>query len=999
MCLAIVLLISGPSWGGIIIRDNFDGGGVEAGDGASINGGFTLTANSIAAGSPIAETDSYAEVVTSGGANGNAGITSNTSFDALSADAMSRGLTVEWVVVSLSETTIANGLTFTIQPDNPFFNTAPYMGVMFSGKAGTSPDGVRFVAKNVAAGDPTHNLSALYNYDRATFLDGFTVRFTIRDTGWAFEVEGLDIAVAEEGLWPADLVLADILDADSYVSVHAQKSTNPITARYDSCEVWTGKKDASTANTPQPENQGGDVLRDVVLAWNAGEFAVVHDVYVGMTFDDVNDGTAGTLVSQGQTETTYDAGVLTFGQTYYWRVDEVNGAPDRTVFKGDVWSFTVEPYAIMIPVDVNHVTASSSAAANPPGLTVNGSGLDGNTHSTDSDTMWLSETPDMAAWLMFEFESLQKLDHMLIWNSNSASEGFVGWGIKDVNIETSMDGVEWTALAQPSQISKAPGQPTYDAPQSIDLGLPLAKYVRLNILSNWGGLLKQYGVAEVQFYGLPVYARTPDPASGSTGILPDSELAWRAGREAVQHTVYMATDVNAVMDGSAESVLTGANLVGLDAFDAKLDETYFWRVDEVNEAEAVSVWAGDIWNLSTVPYLTIDDFDGYGNKSPDRPFQTWLDGFGYSADEFFPAEYPGNGTGSGVGHDIWSPSSPHFGGQIMEGTIVKSGQSMPLYFNNTGGVSVSETKRTLTPAQDWTAQGIQSLSLNIYGDPGNTGQLYLKINGTRIDYHGLSDALQRPSWIPWNIDLSGVAGNLRSVTSLTIGIDGAGASGVIYIDDIRLYPRSPETVAPVVPNDGDPNLVAYYAFEGNANDSKGNYPGTANGSPVYTTGKVGQALVLDKVDDIIVNTFAQDVTWPAYSVSLWAKTDVFNQVIYSSLFNNNSAGADFQIEVDGSDRYGYRGSGAGLLGPVSSNWVHLAVTCDGTQTELYYNGLYVGTVNEARTQFGQIAIGANRGMNTLFGGTIDEVRVYDRALSLAEVAGLAGVTDEVPISF
>jgi hypothetical protein len=335
----------------------------------------------------------------------------------------------------------------------------------------------------------------------------------------------------------------------------------------------------------------------------------------------------------------------------------------------------------------------------------------------------------------------------------------------------------------------------------------------------------------------------------------------------------------------------------------------------------------------------------------------------------------------------------------MEGTIVKSGQSMPLYFNNTGGVSVSETKRTLTPAQDWTAQGIQSLSLNIYGDPGNTGQLYLKINGTRIDYHGLSDALQRPSWIPWNIDLSGVAGNLRSVTSLTIGIDGAGASGVIYIDDIRLYPRSPETVAPVVPNDGDPNLVAYYAFEGNANDSKGNYPGTANGSPVYTTGKVGQALVLDKVDDIIVNTFAQDVTWPAYSVSLWAKTDVFNQVIYSSLFNNNSAGADFQIEVDGSDRYGYRGSGAGLLGPVSSNWVHLAVTCDGTQTELYYNGLYVGTVNEARTQFGQIAIGANRGMNTLFGGTIDEVRVYDRALSLAEVAGLAGVTDEVPISF
>ena len=48
---------------------------------------------------------------------------------------------------------------------------------------------------------------------------------------------------------------------------------------------------------------------------------------------------------------------LAFGQTYYWRVDEVNAPPESTVFKGDVWSVTVEPYGC--PVKPIKVTASS----------------------------------------------------------------------------------------------------------------------------------------------------------------------------------------------------------------------------------------------------------------------------------------------------------------------------------------------------------------------------------------------------------------------------------------------------------------------------------------------------------------------------------------------------------------------------------------------------------------------------------------------------------------
>ena len=52
------------------------------------------------------------------------------------------------------------------------------------------------------------------------------------------------------------------------------------------------------------------------------------------------------------------AGTLEFGKTYYWRVDEVNGPPNANVFKGQVWSFTVEPYAYPI----KGVTATASSA-------------------------------------------------------------------------------------------------------------------------------------------------------------------------------------------------------------------------------------------------------------------------------------------------------------------------------------------------------------------------------------------------------------------------------------------------------------------------------------------------------------------------------------------------------------------------------------------------------------------------------------------------------------
>ena len=543
------------------------------------------------------------------------------------------------------------------------------------------------------------------------------------------------------------------------------------------------------AAVDSPEDGAVDVLRNVGLTWRPGIFAVTHDVYVGDSFEAVDTATVPTV--SGLTDPSHDLGRLDFGKTVFWRVDEVNGTPDKTVFKGNVWSFEVEPYSIPVPGSTISVTASSSSNEDSiPEKTIDGSGLDPNgLHDFASGTMWFTAAVDLDPWIQYEFDTVKKLDTMTVWNSNSAAEMAIGWGVKDVEIAYSVDGESWDVLADANQFSRAPGLPTYAQPDEIAFNGATAKYVRLNIQSNWGGVLMSYGLSEVQFVMIPAAARTPDPVSGALDVLPTATIQWRAGREADQHTIYMSTDMNAVADGTAPSVTSATQSLELASLALDLGQTYYWRVDEVNDTEVPSVWAGPVWTLSTLATLVVDDFEGYSNDSPDRPFQTWLDGIGYSADEFFPVEYGGNGTGAAVGHDIWSLSSPHYNGTIMETSLVYSGsQSLPFNYTNTGGVA-SETQRTFTVPQDWTVGGIKSLSLFFRGDSDNSGgQLYIKINDTKISYDADAVTLSRAIWHPWTIDLSTVGEDMSAVSSLTIGVEGASATGIVYIDNIRLHP-------------------------------------------------------------------------------------------------------------------------------------------------------------------------------------------------------------------
>ncbi|MBL7146927.1 MAG: LamG domain-containing protein [Phycisphaerae bacterium] len=116
--------------------------------------------------------------------------------------------------------------------------------------------------------------------------------------------------------------------------------------------VMQGGEGFPNALGPTPANGSLDQDMSVNLSWRPGDFAVSHDVYFGDNFNDVNEASRtnpqDVLVSQNQEDTTYDPpGLLEFGQSYYWRIDEFNDTEPNSPWKGSTWSFTVIDHFIV----------------------------------------------------------------------------------------------------------------------------------------------------------------------------------------------------------------------------------------------------------------------------------------------------------------------------------------------------------------------------------------------------------------------------------------------------------------------------------------------------------------------------------------------------------------------------------------------------------------------------------------------------------------------------
>ena len=207
-------------------------------------------------------------------------------------------------------------------------------------------------------------------------------------------------------------------------------------------------------------------------------------------------------------------------------------------------------------------------------------------------------------------------------------------------------------------------------------------------------------------------------------------------------------------------------------------------------------------------------------------------------------------------------------------------------------------------------------------------------------------------------------------------------------------------------------LIAHYEFENNLTDSVGGSTGTGFGAISYEAGVSGQALNLDNgptSNVFYVNEYAQlrPLTLGSeFTVSHWVRLD-------SNAFAHSGASFSAGLQtVSGIFRVSVttgREIGVGISQPPSSSggvasvWIgdgdfhHVASTIQGTQVSFFVDGALVGTTAiSGPVSFGEVNtfVGLHQWIDSFvrgsfrFDGAVDDLRIYDRALSASEIAAI-----------
>jgi hypothetical protein len=465
----------------------------------------------------------------------------------------------------------------------------------------------------------------------------------------------------------------------------------------------------------------------------------------------------------------FSPGQLEYNTQYFWLVDESDGS---TTHQGTVWSFTT-------------VGPNNGAKAEY----FNNTDLTGDPVLTRIDPkidfVWGAESPDPEI----------NIDNFSVrWSAEieiPVSDTYTFYSISDDNARLWIDGEllvdNWNsdnawAIEEAGSIYLEAGWTSLVMEYFDEGGDALAQL-------KWESSTMPRQVISPAALSKPIRATAPNPSNSETEVESSLVLVWAPGDDAAQHDVYFGTDYNDVAqaDVTTSGIYQGRQDLENTQYAPTADllewnTTYYWRIDEVNENNPETVWKGKVWSFTTGDYVIVDDFEAYNDINEDlegsnRIYLVWSDGYANP-----------NVNGSTIGYpDPDFSSGEHF----VETDIIHGGdQSGPLLYNNTTAsyseVSLSTGQTAF--GQDWTKNGINTLSIWFYGDPNNTGteQLYIKLNNSKLNISGVD--LTLTEWQNVEIPLTDFGIGLTNVTQIVVGLDrtGAGSEGILFMDDIRL---------------------------------------------------------------------------------------------------------------------------------------------------------------------------------------------------------------------
>ena len=189
-------------------------------------------------------------------------------------------------------------------------------------------------------------------------------------------------------------------------------------------------------------------------------------------------------------------------------------------------------------------------------------------------------------------------------------------------------------------------------------------------------------------------------------------------------------------------------------------------------------------------------------------------------------------------------------------------------------------------------------------------------------------------------------------------------------------------------------LIAYFPLDGNPDDFTANdYDLTVSGATLSTgrDNSSNTAYYFDGTNNYLSKALSPTLTLNNFTVSLWVKSST-DQSIYTGIFASyNSASSGFQISYatdQSSYRYRSTTSDEFDFGFSDNSWKFLTVTYDGSNTVLYHNGVSVSTFTGGDNVFTNFTLGRNRAGDQYLDGSIDELRIYERALNAQEITDL-----------
>jgi hypothetical protein len=827
------------------------------------------------------------------------------------------------------------------------------------------------------------------------------------------------------------------------------------------------------ARAPDPADKERRVDPNADLSWTAGDSADSHDVYFGTDRDDVTNATTSSDEYQGDQlvgDVNFDPGPMEYGTTYYWRIDEQGAGGPWT---GMVWKFRtrslVDDPNMLLWYPFNETSGNEAEDASGHDLVgeidgdanwdpndgeegcfifdedqviqVAGGALD-NIYNGISIAVWLKDLDSTDEnWLYDTFGeevdikiAVPDEDGTVYWRCGDDVDDVLVWDAPRDNVQvTRLE--DWHLWVFTKDEAASEITIYFDGEDFMIFDYPLSEsevvalYRRGDVASAW----------------------RPDPRNSAVEVPRDANLGWKPGDYAEFHHVYLGTSFDDVNDADTTSagIYKGQKTLADTTYEPPgglaLNTTYYWRIDEVNDP---NLWKGNIWKFTTANYLIIDDFEDYDN-STNKIFNTWEDG-------------NVNLTGSFIDLGV-DPFNPAYGYQSMlyvyDNTILWDWDH---YW--------SEAALPFDPTMNFTDAGVKVLTLYFYGDPDNdandTEELYVGITGSLAEVRYTDDAgqdnndLKLAGWTEWNIPVSDFnnpdAVDPCAVTSLLIGFgdrdntDTVGGEGVVYFDDIRLYP--PRCVPEIRPFNEDltgpfgekdciinyydvgamadqwlrtdaclpttlpsPGPVAHWEFEegdsNNVSDSANSHDGVAEGAYAWVEGKIGTWAMEFSGGRVLVPDHAQLRPETAVSATAWVfiseTQDESNRVVVKGADNFET----YALQINGDDEASLIIRDSDPCGPTNYNvetddiyfneWMHLAGVCKGDTNTLniYVNGQLAESVNDANfiekgltlsQDTNDLAIGdRSDATNRSFDGIVDDTRIYDRALTDAEVAWIA----------